>query len=281
MSSRNLDPDHSFDDYVFDLEAVVEHLKLERFVMMAGLLTGHTAIRYAAAHPERVEALILIAMAVDGGIGGMANFEELAARSWDTALMAFIGGNVRVGDKEGDAASVEYFRETLQRDDFLAMARASRRSNIEPTLSLVQCPTLVVTGPMHGRLQEDMRTIAAGIPDARLVVLDTGLWMSEMYTQDGSMPAIVPVIDEFLRTILSKSQEETNAQSGAAARFRLSQREAEVLRLIAQGRTNQQIAAELVISVNTVFRHVSNIYAKIGAANRAEATTYAARNGLV
>jgi DNA-binding NarL/FixJ family response regulator len=60
----------------------------------------------------------------------------------------------------------------------------------------------------------------------------------------------------------------------------LSPREIEVLRLLAAGRSNQQIADELVISLNTVNRHVSNIYAKTGAANRAEAAAYATRRGL-
>jgi DNA-binding CsgD family transcriptional regulator len=269
-------------------------MKLERFVLFAGLLNGHTAIRYAAAHPGRVEALILIAMAVDGGVGRIANFEELAMRSWDTALMAFIGGNVRVGDKEGDAASVDYFRDTLLQDDFLAMARASRRSNIEPTLSLVQCPTLVVSGPMHGTYIEDMRTIAAGIPDARLVMLDTGRWMSEMYTQDGSVPPIVPVIDEFMRSLgpadVAEAPDRSRRHAGDGLSQRetevlhpqagLSARETEVLRLVAAGKSNAQIAGELVISQNTVIRHVSNIFAKIGAANRAEAASYATRHGI-
>jgi DNA-binding NarL/FixJ family response regulator len=57
-------------------------------------------------------------------------------------------------------------------------------------------------------------------------------------------------------------------------------REVEVLRLIAAGRSNPQIAAELVLSPFTVARHVSNIFAKIGAANRAEAASYATRHGL-
>jgi class 3 adenylate cyclase/DNA-binding CsgD family transcriptional regulator len=61
----------------------------------------------------------------------------------------------------------------------------------------------------------------------------------------------------------------------------LTKREVEVLRLIAAGRSNQQIADELVISLNTVLRHVSNIFAKTGVANRAEAATYASRHGLV
>jgi DNA-binding CsgD family transcriptional regulator len=62
---------------------------------------------------------------------------------------------------------------------------------------------------------------------------------------------------------------------------RLSAREVEVLRLIAGGKSNREIAAMLFISLNTVARHVSNIFAKTGAANRAEAATYAARHGLI
>jgi class 3 adenylate cyclase/DNA-binding CsgD family transcriptional regulator len=61
----------------------------------------------------------------------------------------------------------------------------------------------------------------------------------------------------------------------------LSIREAEVLRLIAAGKSNQAISDELVISLNTVLRHVSNIFAKTGATNRTEAGAYAHRNGMV
>jgi DNA-binding NarL/FixJ family response regulator len=62
---------------------------------------------------------------------------------------------------------------------------------------------------------------------------------------------------------------------------RLSAREVEVLRLISGGRSNAEIAAALVISPNTVLRHVSNILDKTGAANRTEAAAYAVRNGLI
>jgi DNA-binding NarL/FixJ family response regulator len=60
----------------------------------------------------------------------------------------------------------------------------------------------------------------------------------------------------------------------------LSAREAEVLRLIAQGKSNPQIAAELVISVNTVIRHVANIFNKTGVTNRTEAASYAHRHNI-
>ena len=60
----------------------------------------------------------------------------------------------------------------------------------------------------------------------------------------------------------------------------LTQREVEVLRLVAGGKTNLDIAEELVIAEGTARRHVANIYEKIGAANRVEAAAYAARQGL-
>ena len=68
--------------------------------------------------------------------------------------------------------------------------------------------------------------------------------------------------------------------TGDALHKGLSQSEVEALRLLAAVRSNQQIADELVISLNTVARHVSNIFDKTGAANRVEAASYATRHGL-
>jgi DNA-binding CsgD family transcriptional regulator len=61
----------------------------------------------------------------------------------------------------------------------------------------------------------------------------------------------------------------------------MSERELEILRLVAGGLTNQQIAYQLNISVNTVKVHLRNIFGKIGATSRTEATVYAIRTGLV
>jgi DNA-binding CsgD family transcriptional regulator len=62
---------------------------------------------------------------------------------------------------------------------------------------------------------------------------------------------------------------------------RLSSREVEVLQLVARGRSNQQIADELVLSAKTVARHMSNIFGKIGVENRSGATAYAFEKGLI
>ena len=61
----------------------------------------------------------------------------------------------------------------------------------------------------------------------------------------------------------------------------LSEREIEVLRLIAAGRTNTEIAELLVISEHTVKRHVSNILSKLHLADRTQAAVYAWREGVV
>jgi NarL family two-component system response regulator LiaR len=66
----------------------------------------------------------------------------------------------------------------------------------------------------------------------------------------------------------------------APAAHSLTQRETTVLKLVARGLTNQEIADELVISEWTVRTHVSNILEKLHVANRTQATLYALREGL-
>jgi ATP/maltotriose-dependent transcriptional regulator MalT len=61
----------------------------------------------------------------------------------------------------------------------------------------------------------------------------------------------------------------------------LSARELEVLRLVASGRTNRAIAAELVVSEHTVARHVQNIFGKLGVSSRTAATAFAFEHDLV
>ena len=61
----------------------------------------------------------------------------------------------------------------------------------------------------------------------------------------------------------------------------LTDRECEVLRLVATGKTNREIASDLVISEHTVGRHLQNIFMKLGVSSRAAATAYAFQHELI
>jgi len=65
------------------------------------------------------------------------------------------------------------------------------------------------------------------------------------------------------------------------ARYGLSERELEVLRLVASGKSNREVASTLVISEHTVARHLQNIYAKLSVSSRAAATAFAFAHELV
>ena len=78
-------------------------------------------------------------------------------------------------------------------------------------------------------------------------------------------------------------KEKAESAPGKAAQYPcgLTEREVEVLRLVASGRSSAEIAVELVLRIRTVERHISNIYGKIGAHGRADATAFAFTQGLI
>ena len=86
-----------------------------------------------------------------------------------------------------------------------------------------------------------------------------------------------PLVAELRRVAGSGRGRETSAPAASE----LTARELEVLELVAQGRSNGEIARQLFISTKTVSVHVSNILAKLGAAGRTEAAAIARRNGLL
>jgi DNA-binding NarL/FixJ family response regulator len=116
--------------------------------------------------------------------------------------------------------------------------------------------------------QVDSAQSAALIPNGRLAVLGG----DDFFGGEEAAAAI----EGFVAELRSTSQP---VPAGAPSHD-LSAREKEVLKLLAAGRSNQQIAEDLVISLNTVTRHVSNVYAKTGVANRAQAAVYARDRGL-
>jgi DNA-binding NarL/FixJ family response regulator len=104
-----------------------------------------------------------------------------------------------------------------------------------------------------------------GDEDSAKMELDAARWV---FRQLGAAPDLARV-------------EALSGKSAARTAGGLTQREAEVLRLIAAGKTNRAIADELVLSEKTVARHVSNIFDKLGISSRAAATAYAYEHDLV
>ena len=98
--------------------------------------------------------------------------------------------------------------------------------------------------------------------------------------------------DELIRAIKAAAAGQVQLSPQAAARLmrevqapqspeKLTERETDVLRLLAQGRANKEIALELGIGEKTVKTHVSSILAKLGVPSRTQAALYAVRIGLV
>ena len=106
---------------------------------------------------------------------------------------------------------------------------------------------------------------ALGDPAAAEMEFDAARWVFERLGAAGDLAQIIAL-----------SSAEQSKPAGA-----LSTRELQVLRLIAAGKTNRVIAAELFISERTVERHVSNIFIKLDVATRAAATAYAFQHQLV
>jgi DNA-binding CsgD family transcriptional regulator len=194
--------------------------------------------------------------------------------SWELFVRT-LSENFGVGDPELDARRV---RESVTPEDFITDQNAVRKCNLRPVLPLLNVPTLVLgtrNSPLAPASEDLWRGAAGLIRNSRSVLFDDGRVIGGLSTDSGIPPAAAAMIDFF--DGLATGQAEAHHQSPAGL---LSTRELEVLRLLAAGRSNQQIADDLVISLNTVRRHVSNVFDKTGAANRAQAAVYAKEHGI-
>jgi ATP/maltotriose-dependent transcriptional regulator MalT len=109
---------------------------------------------------------------------------------------------------------------------------------------------------------------------------DMGAPMATLLSSLAATSDGLPVAHEYLDTLLDACATHTGAPSTPATEP-LSEREREVLRLLAAGASNQDIADTLVVSIHTVKTHVAHILAKLHAANRTEAVARARELGLL
>jgi DNA-binding CsgD family transcriptional regulator len=125
---------------------------------------------------------------------------------------------------------------------------------------------------------------ALGDEDTAQMEFDAARWVFERL---GALPDLTRVMTVAGRrpggggTDAADSDAADSDAAGVAARARLTGRELEVLRLVAAGKTNRSVAADLVLSEKTVARHVSNILAKLDLTSRSAATAYAYEHDLL
>jgi DNA-binding CsgD family transcriptional regulator/pimeloyl-ACP methyl ester carboxylesterase len=250
-----------------DLSAVVDGLQLDRFVLFAAFGRTHTAAHYAVRHPERVRALVLQGVIMSGANGLNVSGAPLARRDWDF----FLRSQVQTGMPLALAKqSLAYLRGSMTQADWLQSIETFAKSELGEVLGHVRRPTLL----LHPRVtpyatEQDSAAAAAAIPGARLVEIDGPGYPA------GSPTAALEAIEAFLRDMPAAGR---RLAGGTGS---LSPREIEVLRLVAEGKSNREIAEALVLSERTVINHLSNIFTKTGAENRAGAAALALRHGLV
>jgi NarL family two-component system response regulator LiaR len=146
---------------------------------------------------------------------------------------------------------------------------------------------------------EATREITSENPEARILIITSFAENENVYRavkagalgyllKDSSPQALMRAIHDVYEGRLSlhpdiamKLMEELNRPSDAPpTKDPLTEREVEVLKLVAKGLSNQEIAEKLVVSERTVGAHVSNILGKLHLANRTQAALYALRTGL-
>jgi DNA-binding CsgD family transcriptional regulator len=148
-----------------------------------------------------------------------------------------------------------------------------RAMDVRDVLPSIRAPTLV----LHNRRDQAVpaeagREVSALVPGAELQLLD-GNEHDPFIRDSGS------VVEEILAFMAGRAPRAPAPPDRPATA--LSPREEEVLRLIADGAANKQIASTLGITLATVERHVTNLYRKVGAQGRADAAMAAVAMGLV
>jgi pimeloyl-ACP methyl ester carboxylesterase/DNA-binding CsgD family transcriptional regulator len=277
-------PDLSLPALVADLEAVVDAAQVGRFDLVGISQGGAVAVEYCIRHPERVSHLILYGAFARGS--NRRNPEasrqfraatELVRLGWGQENPAFrrLFATMFVPDanEEQERWFSDLMRITSEPEISARIMEASAEVDIVDRLPLVQVPTLVMHGRNDARVPyEEGRTFASGIPNAAFVTLES---------RNHILLETEPAWARFCEAFSQFLGQPVPAPALAASFSELTERELDVLRHLAHGLSNAEIAERAFISEKTVRNHLTSIFGKLGVESRARAIVLAREGGLL
>jgi pimeloyl-ACP methyl ester carboxylesterase/DNA-binding CsgD family transcriptional regulator len=276
--------DCSLDALVQDLECVVETLNLTRFPLLGLAQGGAVAIAYAVKHPEKVSHLILYGSYARGRFRRSSESEreigetmlKLTKLGWDEDNPVFrqVFTTLFIPDATAEHvhAMNELHRLSTSTHNAVKMREMFYEIDISDLAQQLDVPTLVMHVNRDGALPFDEgRRLAALIRDARFVMLEG----KNHFLLDHE-----PAWQRFLEETRSFLGIEDKGEALPDTFDNLTDREREVLDLIAQGHDNNQIARQLFISSHTVRNHITSIFSKMAVTNRAQAIVQAREAGF-
>ncbi|MHB8645570.1 MAG: helix-turn-helix transcriptional regulator [Thermomicrobiales bacterium] len=226
----------------------------------------------------------------------LAAGDVLAAKEWIEAHDRWLAwGQMVLFQSEGQALWARYHRQAGDTDKADAHARQALAHATEPRQPLALLAAHRLLGELdteRGRFDQaaDHLNQSLTLADACHAPYERALTLlarAELRAATGDDREAVRLLNSARALCIPLGAKPALARADAlAARLRptypagLSAREVEVLRLLTRGMSNSAIAAQLFVSVRTIERHIGNLYTKIGAHNRADATAYAFRHDL-
>lgn len=277
---------------LLDLGGVIQAIGGAPVALFAPLMSGPAAISYAVRHPHQVTHLIL--WSTSARLGDMADqpraraVVELRRAGRDAVTQGIAVMLLGLTHPE----QTQRFRELHELEPVPDHARVLARAaviDVSDQLDSVRAPTLVLERRSSARGAAASLVLARNISNARLSLVD-----AESAAPFVDTPLdVLGLIEDFFDTPTRATRTLDDAVAGsvngpgtsggqqAAGRGLLTPREIDVLRLVARGRSNQEIADELTLSVRTVERHLSNLYSRLGIHSRSQATAVAINAGLV
>lgn len=196
LSQRNV-ADFSIGALLMDLEAVADHMRLERFALLAPMLAGPVAVAYAARHPERLSHLFLWCSYARGDdhFALAQPINSIIGVDWTlyTETMAHVFLGWSAGEPARDVAA--YLRECTAPEAAEQAMGAAVRFDVVNLLKSVKTPTMVGHRRQFPWVGLDAaRVLAAGIPGAQLAILEG----ESLAPWVGDMEAAVNTLAEFL-----------------------------------------------------------------------------------